>query len=146
MDIYHLPMKMKSVILLFFVLLLNFSIASEKVLKEDWQTLPMPEENKFIAVELTFSKMDFDHLKQGVIPKEMEDKWFIYSEGNHIFFYRSWTGIMIYDCLFEERGDESIVTGFFVNRDPSQYTENLDECDIFKLYHLILNFSCFARP
>ena len=36
------------------------------------------------------------HLKTGLVPKEMEDKWFIYYEHPRLFFHRSWTGQPVY--------------------------------------------------
>jgi len=38
----------------------------------------------------------FRLVTQGVIPKSMEDKWFIYYEEPHLFLHRSWTGAPAY--------------------------------------------------
>jgi len=32
----------------------------------------------------------------GLVPEEIEDKWFIYWEDDTLFFHRSWTGNCIY--------------------------------------------------
>jgi len=37
-----------------------------------------------------------DKIKKGFIPKTMEDKWYIYSKDNWLFFHRAWTGQGIY--------------------------------------------------
>ena len=39
-----------------------------------------------------------DLIKKGVIPKAMEDKWFIYydTSENKLYLHRSWTGFLMY--------------------------------------------------
>lgn len=44
----------------------------------------------------------FDRLKNGLVPKEMEDKWFIYYERPYLFFHRSWTGQPVYRLALKE--------------------------------------------
>ena len=70
-------------------------------------------------------------IKNGVIPEEMEDKWFIYYESseNKLYLHRSWTGFCIYIIRFEEREDKFVATTAEVNRDPSQYSCTDDHQD-----------------
>ena len=51
--------------------------------------LPLP-------YQATFDSEQFARLKEGLIPREMEDKWFIYYEEPHLFLHRSWTGQPVY--------------------------------------------------
>jgi hypothetical protein len=39
---------------------------------------------------------EFERVQAGLIPREMEDKWFIYYETPFLFFHRSWTGQPVY--------------------------------------------------
>ena len=43
-----------------------------------------------IQYHAAFDADQLVHLKAGLIPQAMEDKWFIYFE--ELFFHRSWTG------------------------------------------------------
>jgi len=99
--------------------------------RESWKTEPLPE----IRVQLDFSesyaKDEFDRIKQGVIPREMEDKWFIFYEEPWLYFHRSWTGACIYGVRFESsRSGESAVESW-VSRDTNQYKETRTDYDRF---------------
>ena len=43
-----------------------------------------------------FDPKQLIRLKAGLIPRAMEDKWFIYYEQPELFFHRSWTGQPVY--------------------------------------------------
>lgn len=78
-------------------------IPRKRVLASDMRTTPFPASpmvqtvswNVFLAPEQVYS------LVMGSLPKEMEDKWFIYAEGPDVsgklkvHFHRSWTGMKI---------------------------------------------------
>jgi hypothetical protein len=49
-----------------------------------------------IPYRTTFDTGQFARLKIGLVPLEMEDKWFIYFEEPHLFLHRSWTGQPVY--------------------------------------------------
>lgn len=49
-----------------------------------------------IAYQATFDCEQFARLQEGLVPREMEDKWFIYYEGPYLFLHRSWTGQPVY--------------------------------------------------
>lgn len=85
--------------------------------KEDWHTEPMPELHDTFILNRSFNDEEMNGLRLGNIPKEMEDKWFYYMEGNTLFAHRSWTGFCIYIIEFTQDNNH-VVT---VNRDPEQY-------------------------
>ena len=58
---------------------------------------------------------------RGVVPKVIEDRWFVFSDGGRIFFHRSWTGYCVYVADMERGGEYYVVTRLGVNRDPEQY-------------------------
>ncbi|MFJ5485933.1 hypothetical protein [Pectobacterium actinidiae] len=76
-------------------------------------------------------------MKQGVIPKQMEDKWFIYFEDGWLRFHRSWTGFFIYALKLDGSPAGVRVTDSWVNRDPTQYTNTDLEHDRNMLRYLI---------
>jgi hypothetical protein len=55
-----------------------------------------------------FSAREFERIKRGLIPKDMEDKWFIYYEAPHLFLHRSWTGQGVYRLTFDETTDGAL--------------------------------------
>ena len=76
----------------------------------------MSVEKEFVALKRRFSKDEFELIKKGIIPEEMEEKWFIYFNDGHLYMHRSWTGFLAYECLFEERGEFIELSGFWANR------------------------------
>ena len=86
--------------------------------REDWKTLPMPDQHETFVLSRSFSDEEMAALRCGNIPQAMEDKWFWYMEGSTLWAHRSWTGYCIYRIDFKE-DNEHVVT---VNRDPEQYT------------------------
>ena len=49
-----------------------------------------------IPYQAAFDGKQFAKLKEGLIPEQMEDKWFIYYEEPNLFIHRSWTGQPVY--------------------------------------------------
>jgi hypothetical protein len=55
-----------------------------------------------IPYQAVFSDEQFNQLQMGIIPKVMEDKWFIYYEQPYLFLHRSWTGQSVYRLALKE--------------------------------------------
>lgn len=62
---------------------------------ESWKNEPFGE-GVSLPYHAIFTDEQFARLKQGLIPRAMEDKWFIYYEEPYLFFHRSWTGKPVY--------------------------------------------------
>ena len=58
---------------------------------------PLPAVRKQLPFTRIFTRSEYQKITFGHIPKEMEDKWFIFFENDKIYFHRSWTGF----CMFE---------------------------------------------
>lgn len=86
--------------------------------RNDWETTGMPKKHDTFVFHRPLNAQQMAALRRGNIPKEMEDKWFWFMEGDTLYAHRSWTGFCIYRVDFKPDGDH-IVT---VNRDPEQYT------------------------
>ena len=100
----------------------------------------MPEMSTTIELNQEFSPEDMKLVQNGLIPEQMEDKWFMYYDEpeNLLYLHRSWTGMCIYIVHFEEKGDgKFIATKAEVNRDASQYTCTEDERDKHNLMAII---------
>ncbi len=87
----------------------------------DWKTLPLPDERTAIDLDRRFSLEELDQIQRGIIPEEMEDKWFVYWEEDTLFFHRSWTGVCVYVVRFRCEEDGLTMIGAEVNRDSKQY-------------------------
>ena len=90
--------------------------------RNSWKTDPMPPERARLDCRLTVSNTDYSRLSRGLIPEEMEDKWFAYMDNDCLFLHRSWTEFCIYTVQFERVGNEWATSEIWVNRDKEQYT------------------------
>ena len=74
----------------------------------DWQREPFGEVVP-IPYRAEFSPEAYARLKAGVIPRAMEDKWFVYFEAPYLHFHRSWTGLPVYRVVLDTVGEGAIV-------------------------------------
>jgi len=72
--------------------------------RTSWQSEPFTA-GVSIAYKAIFSEEQFARLKTGLVPTQMEDKWFIYYEKPHLFFHRSWTGQPVYRLALRKTTD-----------------------------------------
>lgn len=84
--------------------------------KADWKTLDFPAEVQTFEYNREFSEEELNLLKYGHIPREQEDKWFMYMENNVIYIYRSWTGFGIYKIELKPDNNHTVTA----NNDPNQ--------------------------
>ena len=49
-----------------------------------------------IPYEDRFTETEYATLQEGLVPREMENKWFVYFDEPHLFFHRNWTGKSVY--------------------------------------------------
>jgi hypothetical protein len=90
-----------------------------------------------IAIDLCFSQEQYNLIKKGLKPKEMEDKWFIYFENEWLYFHRSWTGYGIYKAEIIENNGKYYIKEFFVERNKEKYKNIDDNRDIQNFTFLI---------
>ena len=88
----------------------------------DWRTSP-PGRMRPLDFELVLDPARAERLLLGTVPREMEDKWFVYADGDHVHFHRSWTGNLVFRLTVERSaGGQVRFTDAQVNDDPAQYT------------------------
>jgi hypothetical protein len=88
-----------------------------------WRTRSEPALREALGFEALFSGQDAAKLLDGLIPQEMEDKWFIYHADDWLRFHRSWTGTLVYWLRLDRTPIGFRVAESWVNRDPEQYME-----------------------
>lgn len=93
----------------------------ERARKNDWKTKEMPEEVDFFDLNKVISIKEYEQLCHGLIPSQMEDKWFIYVENDIVYFHRSWVGSCIYQTTIEKKENGIFLTSTVVNRNRDQY-------------------------
>jgi hypothetical protein len=114
--------------------------------RESWQHVPLPALRRELPVTGTYAAGEFARMQQGLIPQQMEDKWFIYWEEGILHFHRSWTGFEIYQIEFSVReSGEAILTKCLVNRDQSQYQSTDDENDT-RLVGFLIDRLLLGKP
>jgi hypothetical protein len=105
--------------------------------QDSWTTHPLPEQHTRLMADWTFSPEEYRQLQQGLIPQEMEDKWFIYHQEDVLYFHRSWTGFCIFQVHFREVEAGYQVSQILVSRDSEQYRVSNDQDDLALLRYLI---------
>ena len=105
--------------------------------RADWKTEPMPDARASISYGRVFDAAEHTRLTRGIVPEEMEDKWFVFYDAPWLWFHRSWTGFGIYAVKLRVTDAGSTVEEAWVNRAPEQYRETDDAYDAELLSFLV---------
>ncbi|MBK8800861.1 MAG: hypothetical protein IPN71_02180 [Fibrobacteres bacterium] len=97
--------------------------------QNSWKTLPLPLEKRPLGFTGFYTAAEAIKMKCGLIPGQMEDKWFVYFQEDWLYFLRGWTGACIYALRLEESPMGVGVVDSWVNRDKSQYNLDNDDYD-----------------
>lgn len=87
----------------------------------DWKNEPMPDENDIFHSGRKLSHSKYSKLKAGIKATNMDDKWFVYSMYNSIYFHRSWTGHCIYIVNVKKDNGNIFLENVVVNRNSAQF-------------------------
>jgi hypothetical protein len=68
-----------------------------------------------------FSDAEGDRMRQGFVPRDMDDRWFVYFEDGWLNFHRSWTGAHIYALKLEGSPFGVRIVDGWVSRDEDDY-------------------------
>jgi ADP-ribosylglycohydrolase len=101
-----------------------------------WKNEPI-DNPKRIDITLHFTDKQFLKLTKGLIPRQMEDKWFIFYENNWLCFHRSWTGVGIYKAQLIKEKDGYSIKDFWAERNQEKYKNEDDNTDIETISFLI---------
>lgn len=112
----------------------------EPATRASWKNLPPPEIRANLGFTEAYSYSDFELIKRGLVPQEMEDKWFVFYEDPWLYFHRSWTGACIYAARFNPSGVGFTVDESWVSRDSNHYKETNIDYDRSILKFLIDTF------
>lgn len=76
----------------------------------------MPSQTQQLNVLRTFTAEEFDNIILGFIPRNMDDRWFIYYEPPCLSVHRSWTGLCVYEVYFEPVDNGSSQQGMRISQ------------------------------
>lgn len=109
---------------------------NEIAIKTSWNNYPIDNPKK-IEIELFFTDKQFSKLTKGLIPKQMEDKWFVYYENEWLYFHRSWTGFGFYKAKLNKEVDGYSIKEFWAERNKEKYENENDQADVENFVFLI---------
>ena len=107
--------------------------------EHSYNAKPMPAETATLDYSAEFTQADYQRFARGLIPQQMEDKWFILLKGSTLNLHRGWTGFCIFQVELEKKGNAYAVRAARVNRNPEQYGGTDDAYDAKVLHYLISN-------
>jgi hypothetical protein len=113
--------------------------------RSSWKIQPPPSIRQYFEFPMEFSKVDGEQIKLGYIPKDADDKWFIFFEDDWLYFHRSLTGICIYGVQLSSLSSGVRITSAWATRDREVYNSPGLEADIrtvHRLIHTILLARC----
>jgi hypothetical protein len=94
-----------------------------------------------------WSSSEWARIRQGVSPRDDEDRWVGLFVGQRLFLHRSWTGAGIYEAEFDERGDGSWqIVDAVVESDEATYRPDEDSVEAAKLAALVDVLLLGRRP
>lgn len=110
---------------------------AERATRDAWKTRPMPAERARVRYERRFTSEEHARVSRGLIPREMEDKWFAFVEDDWLWLHRSWTGLCIYGVRLAREGDAWVAAEAWVNRDAAEYRVTDEGYDEGMLWFLV---------
>lgn len=84
----------------------------------DWKIQAMPSDRTTVTevvVKINLSPQTMHILKKGHIPEAMEDHWFMYCDHEYIRYYRSWTGVCVFEAHYLPNGKAYLIDRIRIN-------------------------------
>jgi hypothetical protein len=96
-----------------------------------------PASIRFERIDRAYTDEEMEKIRNGLVPREQDDKWFIYWRSDYLYFHRSWTGYCIYRVRFTRRNDGWHIKSITINRDWGQFRDRNDNDGDRMVYYLI---------
>lgn len=85
--------------------------------RKDFTCEPMPPQRVRFILDRTFTEEELATLRLGLVPRDMDDRWFVFQENDQVYLHRSWTGHCIFILHLDATNRHHTVTA---NADPAQ--------------------------
>lgn len=91
--------------------------------RASFKTASPPKLRECLQLFELYSADDMAIIRQGLVPRDMDDRWFMFFENDSLHIFRSWTGYQIFALHFAEAPDGgATLSGGWVNRDAAQFS------------------------
>ncbi len=92
------------------------------VIRSDWINEPMGPAFAEFSLDIRLSSEAMNVVRLGLIPNQMEDKWFLFFEEPVLHFHRSWTGFEAFTMRIEDSPEGYRIKGIKVSQCPESVT------------------------
>lgn len=110
---------------------------SEHVTRSHWKFEPLIDPVPIPAPTRIWTEDEMTQIRLGLLPVSMDDKWFVFMEGDHLLLHRSWTGHGIYEAEFAEHENGYRITRAVVTSDGERYRRSSDATESARLERFI---------
>ena len=93
----------------------------------DWEAHPLTIPESIPPPARIWVSEEMDHIREGYIPAIMDEKWFIFMEGDRLFAHRSWTGLGVYEATFAPVDGGYVIESAIVTGNRSEYKRSSDQ-------------------
>lgn len=90
-------------------------IKMTRVSRKDWENAPMPGGCLQLEYARLFTPAEYRKISFGLLPADMDEKWFIFLDEERLFFHRSWTGECSFQLQLTAEGGNYRVTEAWMN-------------------------------
>ena len=108
--------------------------------RSSWKTLPPPDQRAELEFCTVFTDAQGERMRQGHVPTDMDDKWFIFFENGWLHFHRSWTGAEIFALKLDGSPAGVRVVDGWASRAEEQYRSSGIERDQELILTLIRSY------
>ena len=116
------------------------TVADVRARRKDWQNEPLTCPQSIPPPTRIWTEEEMDRIREGYIPQIMEEKWFIFMEGNRLFAHRSWTGFGIYEATFTPAAGGYVIESAIVTGDETRYDPSSDQDESLLFEMLIASY------
>lgn len=105
--------------------------------RESWRNKPFPTQRAPLPFEGRYDGAELTRILHGLVPEDVEDKWFVFHEDGWLYLHRAMTGSCIYALRLRVEEDGATIAGAWVNTDPTEYTATDRAWDLALLQFLV---------
>ena len=113
---------------------------SRKARRSSWEIERLAVPQPIPAPARVWTDDEMGVIRRGYVPWIMDEKWFVFMEGNRLFAHRSWTGIGIYEATFAPIEGGYVIESAVVTGDETKYRRSSDEAESLTLEVLIASY------
>lgn len=105
--------------------------------KNSWKNIEMENYTK-LKCSIEISLKEYNNLSKGLVPINMEDKWFIYFKSNLLHLHRSWTGLEILRLKIISKS-KHIISEIYIAKGFHNFEKELSSLEDLKMFNYPLN-------